>query len=124
MPTMLYVVSHGEYSDYSVDTIFSDRAQAEEYMAKFGDTRRLQSFNDIEEMVLDQFVGAKAVYQAHRCVGKEDSVAITRVDSTLAPPRTGHHNYQSKVISWSTAEGWTAEEALAALPVLGGVLVG
>ncbi len=51
MSGVAYVVTHGSYSDYSVDAVFDDKALAEAHVAKLRDMSRSQDY-EVEEFPL------------------------------------------------------------------------
>lgn len=51
MSDIAYVVTHGSYSDYSVDAVFTDKALAEAHVAKLQGVGRSQDY-EVEEFPL------------------------------------------------------------------------
>lgn len=107
----IYVVTSGEYSDYHIDAVFTDRRQAELYCAAT-DSRRAEWDYDscsIEEYETD---GARLEGEVYYGISfyahiYGDSLDITSVDQTyslkpvVADIRSGHtplYNYISGVI--------------------------
>lgn len=58
----VYVVTTGEYSDYSIEKIFSTREKAQEYI-NIVSVLGKEDFNDIQEWELDDFKVSKIYVQ-------------------------------------------------------------
>jgi hypothetical protein len=60
LPRVVYLVSHGEHSDYGIDAIFTTKEKAEDYIRRVEDGRasRHRYHNDVEVYTLDEWEGA------------------------------------------------------------------
>lgn len=79
----VYIITYGDYSDYSICAVFSTRDKAEEYIQQHGNTFR------IEEYLLDEAVEQSEIWSveigmsSHKirlCESCSDSWSIGRVD--------------------------------------------
>lgn len=59
MSQTVYLVSHGEYSDYTIDGVFSSEEKAQAYIDAFPDSQiqRYGESRGIEPLVVDECVG-------------------------------------------------------------------
>lgn len=79
----VYIITHGDYSDYSICAVFSTRDKAEEYVQQHGNTFR------IEEHLLDEEVEQSEIWsveigllshEIRQCESCSDSWSSERVD--------------------------------------------
>jgi hypothetical protein len=79
----VYIITYGNYSDYSICAVFSTRDKAEEYIQQHGNVFR------IEEHLLDEEVRQSEIWSVeigmsshkiNQCVSCSDSWSVERVD--------------------------------------------
>lgn len=51
----IYIVTRGEYSDYYIDKVFTDRDKAEEYRKWCPDANELEEYNTEDDCVVDKY---------------------------------------------------------------------
>ena len=90
----VYVVTSGSYSDYGIEGIFSTREKAQAYIDLFrgedGKDRHCDSFNDIEEKLLDELEGSQVYWRAGTDWRGEVYVGCTSGDK-IPESRTERH---------------------------------
>lgn len=62
----VFVVTHGAYSDYCIDAIFSTKEKAEEYVVKYNETNSYDK-GEITEWDLDEMENAELITQTWSC---------------------------------------------------------
>lgn len=106
----IYIITHGEYSDYQIDTVFSNRAAAEKFCAIHNNTGDRYGYPyEIEEYEMDEvkIEGDIKVYYKYRfeiySSGKIVCTDITYV-TTYTPPKITEYANTEQTISITLEE--------------------
>jgi hypothetical protein len=79
----VYIVTHGDYSDYSICAVFSTRDKAEEYIQQHGNTFRIEEYSLDEHVEQSEIWIVEIGISAHnvkQCESCSDSWSSERVD--------------------------------------------
>lgn len=79
----VYIITYGDYSDYSICAVFSTRDKAEEYIQQHGDTYRIEEYSVDEEIEQSEIWSVKIGLYSHkikRCEWCDDNWSRERVD--------------------------------------------
>lgn len=79
----VYIITYGDYSDYTICAVFSTRDKAEEYIQQHGDTYRIEEYSVDEEIEHREIWSVQISVLSHKiiqCESCSDSWSIERVD--------------------------------------------
>ena len=61
----IYIVTRGEYSDYYIDRVFTDRAKAEEYREWCADANDIEEYETDDNCVVDKYYHISVTYTVY-----------------------------------------------------------
>lgn len=79
----VYIITYGDYSDYTICAVFSTRDKAEEYIQQHGDTYRIEEYSVDEEIEQSEIWSVEIGLYSHkikRCEWCDDNWSRERVD--------------------------------------------
>ena len=79
----VYIITYGDYSDYTICAVFSTRDKAEEYIQQHGDTYRIEEYSVDEEIEQSEIWSVEIGMLSHnikRCESVSDSWHNDKVD--------------------------------------------
>lgn len=79
----VYIITYGDYSDYTICAVFSTRDKAEEYIQQHGDTYRIEEYSVDEEIEQSEIWSVEIGLYSHkikRCEWCNDNWGRERVD--------------------------------------------
>lgn len=81
--TTVYVVTSGEYSEYSIEALFSTQELAKQYIVRLGEENNYPSYRRIEEYDLDGtdvdwLNGKKDLYYVRLSLGSADVLSVEK----------------------------------------------
>lgn len=79
----VYIITYGDYSDYTICAVFSTRDKAEEYIQQHGDTYRIEEYSVDEEIKQSEIWSVEIGLYSHkirRCEWCDDNWSRERVD--------------------------------------------
>lgn len=79
----VYIITYGDYSDYSICAVYSTRDKAEEYIQQHGNTFRIEEYSVDEEIEQSEIWSVEIGLYSHkikRCEWCDDSWSRERVD--------------------------------------------
>lgn len=79
----VYIITYGDYSDYTICAVFSTRGKAEEYIQQHGDTYRIEEYSVDEEIEQSEIWSVEIGLYSHkikRCEWCDDNWSRERVD--------------------------------------------
>lgn len=79
----VYIITCGDYSDYTICAVFSTRDKAEEYIQQHGDTYRIEEYSVDEEIEQSEIWSVEIGLYSHkikRCEWCDDNWSRERVD--------------------------------------------
>lgn len=79
----VYIITYGDYSDYTICAVFSTRDKAEEYIQQHGDTYRIEEYSVDEKIEQSEIWSVEIGLYSHkikRCEWCDDNWSRERVD--------------------------------------------
>lgn len=79
----VYIITYGDYSDYSICAVFSTRGKTEEYIQQHGDTYRIEEYSVDKEIEQSEIWSVEIGISTHKvkqCESVSDSWHNERVD--------------------------------------------
>jgi hypothetical protein len=79
----VYIITYGDYSDYSICAVFSTRDKAEEYIQQHGNTFRIEEYSLDEDVKQSEIWSVEIGLLSHevrQCESCSDSWSSGRVD--------------------------------------------
>ena len=79
----VYIITYGDYSDYTICAVFSTRDKAEEYIQQHGDTYRIEEYSVDEEIEQSEIWSVEIGMLSHEikhCESCSDNWSSGRVD--------------------------------------------
>lgn len=79
----VYIITHGDYSDYTICAVFSTRDKAEEYIQQHGNTYYIEEYSIDDEVEQSEIWSVEIGLSSHkikRCEWCDDDWSRERVD--------------------------------------------
>ena len=113
----IYIVTCGEYSDYHIDKVFTDRAKAEEYRKWCYEANDVEEYDTEDDYHIDKFYNIIVCYRVHddginnkpnigiKCCSNK-YVSYTNVDDRH---RFGHKYFDICICRYIPEVNWNEE---------------